>query len=81
VITGHVEGIARAIDVPNAQPNELGIATVNPIFTWMRLAQRVLVEVHIDFVPQGVQLVAGMTATVEIDPPARRQASTSSSSE
>jgi multidrug resistance efflux pump len=81
VITGHVEGIARAIDVPNAQPNELGIATVNPIFTWVRLAQRVPVEVHIDSVPQGVQLVAGMTATVEIDPPARRQASTSSSSE
>ena len=81
VITGHVEGIARAIDVPNAQPNELGVATVNPIFTWVRLAQRVPVEVHIDSVPKGVQLVAGMTATVEIDPPARRQVPTSSSAE
>jgi multidrug resistance efflux pump len=80
VITGHVKGIARAIDVPNAQPNELGIATVNPIFTWVRLAQRVPVEIHIDSVPKGVQLVAGMTATVEIDPPAQRGESTSSSS-
>ena len=70
VITGHVEGIARAIDVPNAQPNQQGLATVNPIFTWVRLAQRVPVRIHLDRVPPGVQLVAGMTATVEIDPPA-----------
>ena len=74
VITGHVEGIARAIDVPNAQPNEQGLATVNPIFTWVRLAQRVPVRIHLDHVPPGVQLVAGMTATVEIDPPAGERA-------
>ena len=79
MITGHVEGIARAIDVPTRSPTS-GLATVNPIFTWVRLAQRVPVEIHIDPVPKGVQLVAGMTATVEIDPPARRQVSTSSSS-
>ncbi len=66
LITGHVEGIARAIDVPNAQPNQQGLATVNPIFTWVRLAQRVPVRIHIDHVPPGVQLVAGMTATIDI---------------
>jgi RND family efflux transporter MFP subunit len=76
VLAGHVASIAHAIDVPNAQPSELGLATVNPIFTWVRLAQRVPVRIHIDHVPAGVQLVAGMTATVEIDPPARREAST-----
>jgi multidrug resistance efflux pump len=41
---------------------------VNPIFTWVRLAQRVPVQIHIDQVPDGVRLVAGMTATVQIDP-------------
>jgi multidrug resistance efflux pump len=72
VVHGHVQSIARAINVANAQPNGLGVATVNPIFTWVRLAQRVPVRIQIDEVPQGVVLVAGMTATVQIDPPAGR---------
>jgi multidrug resistance efflux pump len=68
-LRGHVDSIARAINVANAQPNGEGLATVNPIFTWVRLAQRVPVRIRIDEVPPGVHLVAGMTATVEVDPP------------
>jgi RND family efflux transporter MFP subunit len=68
VVRGHVGGVARGINVPNAQPNQAGLASVNPIFTWVRLAQRVPVRIHIDQVPDGVRLVAGMTATVQIDP-------------
>jgi multidrug resistance efflux pump len=71
VLSGHVASIARAIGVPNAQLSQQGLATVNPIFTWVRLAQRVPVRIRLGHVPPGVQLVAGMTATVEIDPPAR----------
>lgn len=67
-VGGHVNSIARAINVANAAPNDLGLATVNPIFTWVRLAQRIPVRIHIDHVPPGVHLVAGMTATVQIDP-------------
>jgi len=67
VVQGRVDSIARAINVPNAQPNAQGVATVNPIFTWVRLAQRIPVRIHIDKVPPGVVLVAGMTATVQID--------------
>jgi multidrug resistance efflux pump len=33
----------------------------------VRLAQRILVRIHIDEVPPGIILSAGMTATVEID--------------
>jgi multidrug resistance efflux pump len=68
VVRGHVGSIARGINVPNAQPNAQGVATVNPIFTWVRLAQRIPVRIEIDQVPEGVVLVAGMTATVQIDP-------------
>jgi multidrug resistance efflux pump len=64
IVRGHVGSIARGINVPNAQPNHQGLAIVNPIFTWVRLAQRVPVHVRID----AVQLAAGMTATVQIDP-------------
>ena len=67
IMRGHVDSIARAIAVSNAQPNNQGVATVNPIFTWVRLAQRIPVRIHIDAVPPGVILSAGMTATVEID--------------
>jgi RND family efflux transporter MFP subunit len=74
IIRGHIDSIARAINVPNAQPNSQGVATVNPIFTWVRLAQRIPVRIHIDEVPPGVVLSAGMTATVEIDHRARAPA-------
>jgi multidrug resistance efflux pump len=33
----------------------------------VRLAQRVPVRIHIDQVPDGIRLVAGITATVQID--------------
>jgi multidrug resistance efflux pump len=68
IVRGHVGSIARAINVANAQPDQQGLASVNPIFTWVRLAQRIPVHIHIDEVPEGVVLVAGMTATVQIDP-------------
>jgi RND family efflux transporter MFP subunit len=74
ILRGRVSGVARAISVPNAQPNQEGVATVNPIFTWVRLAQRIPVHVHIDPVRDGVVLVAGMTATVQIDPTLRASA-------
>jgi RND family efflux transporter MFP subunit len=71
ILRGHVDSISRAISVANAQPNAQGVATVNPIFTWVRLAQRVPVRIRIDDVPEGVTLVAGMTVTVQINIPER----------
>ena len=68
LLRGRVQGLARGIDVPNAPPDASGLASVNPIFTFVRLAQRVPVRIHIDEVPEGVKLVAGMTATVQIEP-------------
>ena len=74
IVRGHVGSIARGINVANAQPNGQGLAQVNPIFTWVRLAQRIPVRIHIDDVPEGVVLSAGMTATVQIDPQSRQPA-------
>jgi len=74
IVRGHVGSIARGINVANAQPNGQGLAQVNPIFTWVRLAQRIPVRIHIDQVPEGVVLSAGMTATVQIDPQPRQLA-------
>ena len=67
IVRGQVSGVARAINVSNADPNLQGLANVNPVFTWVRLAQRVPVRIQVDQVPDGVRLVAGMTATVQVD--------------
>jgi multidrug resistance efflux pump len=67
IVRGHVDSIARGINVPNAEAGPQGLATVNPIFTWVRLAQRIPVRIHIDHVPKGIVLAAGQTATVEIE--------------
>ena len=72
IIRGHVDSIARGINVSNAEAGPGGLATVNPIFTWVRLAQRIPVRIHIDHVPEGIVLAAGQTVTVEIDHRARR---------
>jgi len=68
VLQGHVDSIARGIyDRDNPQSREL-LADVNPTFNWVRLAQRVPVRIHIDEVPQGVLLAAGLTCTVVLEP-------------
>lgn len=65
-LTGHVTGIGRGIAIPNVAPDVSGLATVNPVFTWVRLAQRVPVRIALDPVPPSVTLSAGLTATVTI---------------
>jgi hypothetical protein len=40
------------------------LSSVNPTFTWVRLAQRMPVRVHITHVPPGVLVSAGLTCTV-----------------
>ena len=74
IVRGEVGSVSRGITVSNAKADQQGLATVNPIFTWVRLAQRVPVRIRIDEVPNGVRLVAGLTATVQIEPRGRHLA-------
>ena len=65
-IAGTVESLTLGISTANAAPSTQGLPDVNPVYTWVRLAQRVPVRVRLDRVPPGVPLVAGMTATVVV---------------
>ena len=65
-IVGRVESVTHGISVSNATPSTQGLPNVDPVYTWVRLAQRVPVRIRITHVPAGVPLVAGMTATVTI---------------
>jgi multidrug resistance efflux pump len=63
-LQGTVMGIARGItDQDNKDGPEL-LSSVNPTFTWVRLAQRIPVTIHLTQVPPGVLISAGMTCTV-----------------
>src|SRR5262249_33704433 len=63
-LQGTVESIARGItDQDNRDGPEL-LATVNPTFTWVRLAQRIPVRIRLKDVPADVLISAGMTCTV-----------------
>lgn len=68
ILPGHVVSIARGINDANANADNFGLQNVNPIFTWVRLAQRIPVRIHIDHVPDTIHLSAGMTATVSVGP-------------
>jgi multidrug resistance efflux pump len=64
ILTGHVESIASGIeDQSRTTSNDL-LASVNPTFNWVRLAQRVPVRIKLDELPDDTRLVTGRTATV-----------------
>lgn len=64
---GRVESIAAAIaDRDRSEASNL-LASINPTFSWVRLAQRVPVRVSIDQVPDGVRVVAGRTVSVSVE--------------
>jgi len=66
VLSGTVEGIAGGI--ANSERVHAGtlLAEIQPTFSWVRLAQRIPVRVHIDTVPAGIRLISGRTVTVEV---------------
>jgi multidrug resistance efflux pump len=63
-LQGTVVGIAMGItDQDNPNGPQL-LSSINPTFTWVRLAQRIPVGIHLTHVPPGVLISAGMTCTV-----------------
>lgn len=69
ILHGHVVSIGRGINDRNGSWNALGLPEVDPVFTWVRLAQRIPVRVEFDEIPPSITLSAGMTATVSIGAP------------
>ncbi len=67
-IAGHVQSVSRAIADTNNNANSEGLADVSPIFTWVRLAQRLPVRIQIDHVPDEIKISAGQTCTIVLEP-------------
>jgi multidrug resistance efflux pump len=69
LLKGHVASMGRGIADANELRSDSGLPRVSPTFSWIRLAQRVPVRIELDKVPDGVELAAGMTASVEVTSP------------
>ncbi|PXA85634.1 efflux transporter periplasmic adaptor subunit [Nostoc sp. 3335mG] len=65
---GHVDSIAAGIADDQSKSTANQLREVDPTFSWVRLAQRIPVRIHVDRMPAGTQLIAGRTATVTILP-------------
>jgi multidrug resistance efflux pump len=65
-INGRIESITGGISAANAASSTQGLPNVDPIFTWVRLAQRIPVRIKIEEIPPGLALVAGMTCSVSV---------------
>ncbi|MEN5418070.1 HlyD family secretion protein [Stenotrophomonas sp. TWI169] len=70
VLPGRVASIGRGITDSNQQADAQGLPSVEPSFSWVRLAQRIPVRLEFDHVPDEVVLAAGMTGSIEVTPSA-----------
>lgn len=72
-LRGTVESIAAGIDDRERSPTQDALANVNPTFSWVRLAQRIPVRIHLDNAPGDIRLISGRTVTVSILVPRGRR--------
>ncbi|RBL85450.1 efflux transporter periplasmic adaptor subunit [Streptomyces cavourensis] len=70
VLAGRVASIGRGIADTNQQADAQGLPSVEPSFSWVRLAQRIPVRIEFELVPHEVVLAAGMTGSIEVTPSA-----------
>jgi RND family efflux transporter MFP subunit len=67
-LRGQVESIASGINDSSRSNSGNLLPTVDPTFSWVRLAQRIPVRIKLIDVPADIRLIAGRTATVTIQP-------------
>jgi multidrug resistance efflux pump len=70
-LKGVVDSFGYAVnppDIADTEGVEYLVPQVEPTFDWVRLPQRVPVRIRLEDVPEDIQLVSGMTASVAILP-------------
>ncbi|NWK98574.1 efflux transporter periplasmic adaptor subunit [Sphingobium lactosutens] len=70
-VHGRVESIAYGINDDSRSNSGNLLPSVEPTFSWVRLAQRIPVRVKLEKVPAGLRLISGRTATVTVQPAAK----------
>lgn len=65
-LSGHVVSVGKAIANTNTQSNSQLLPQVQQTFNWVRLSQRIPVDIQLHTLPKGIQLSAGMTVTIDL---------------
>ncbi|MDC0610701.1 HlyD family secretion protein [Vibrio sp.] len=65
-LEGHVVSVGRAIANSNTNANNQLLPQVQQTFNWVRLAQRIPVDITLDDIKQQEQLSAGMTVSIKL---------------
>ncbi|MFM2481222.1 efflux RND transporter periplasmic adaptor subunit [Celerinatantimonas sp. YJH-8] len=65
-LPGHVISIGRAIANSNTASNNELLPQVQQTFNWVRLAQRIPVDIKLDSIPEHTILSAGMTVSIHL---------------
>ncbi|KPP99344.1 HlyD family secretion protein [Marinobacter sp. HL-58] len=66
-LTGTVVSIAPGVADINTNSNDQMLPQVQQAFNWVRLAQRIPVDIALDPVPEDIHLSAGMTVSIYLD--------------
>ena len=66
-LLGQVESIDSGISNTNATPGNQMLPSVEASFAWVRLAQRIPVNIKIEHIPDDLQLSVGMSATIKVN--------------
>ena len=63
-LKGRVDSIGWGIAQSDGSTGENLLPNISPTFEWIRLAQRVPVRIHLESLPEGVDLRVGTTASI-----------------
>lgn len=67
-LTGKVTSIAQGIADTNTSSNNQLLPEVQQAFNWVRLAQRIPVDIALDTLPDDINISAGMTVSIRLQP-------------
>ncbi len=63
---GHVISIGKAIADDNTNVNSQLLPKVQQTYDWVRLSKRIPVDISLEDIPENINLVSGINATVKI---------------
>ena len=66
-LEGEVESIDNGISNTNATPGNQQLPSVEATFAWVRLAQRIPVNIRVTHIPDDLSLSVGMSATLKVN--------------
>ena len=65
-LEGRVQSLGWGIAPSDGNSGFNLLPSIKPVFQWIRLAQRIPVRIKLEYIPEGVELRFGLTASVMV---------------